>query len=94
MRMQPRQMALWSATHDNGWETTAAENVDGTFSAWAAPIDQTVPVDYVEDGPENAKRAADFVLRRKTGHDHCSDKCSGWTLHTHTISVGVPPAEA
>ena len=28
-----RTLAVWTATHHNGWITTAAENADGTYSA-------------------------------------------------------------
>jgi hypothetical protein len=92
-RRRSLQLAVWTATHDNGWETTVSENVDHTFSAWAAPFTGPVRIDYVEDGPENAMRAAEFALRRKTGHDQCSRVCSGWTRHSHTIDVGESAEE-
>lgn len=75
--------AVWLARHENGWDTYAIQNVDGTFSAWAVPQGQTPYVDYVEMDAETAKVAAMFALRRKSGHDVCSAACSGWELHTH-----------
>jgi len=81
-----RILGVWTATHHNGWITTAAENPDGTYSAWAAPEGQTVPADYLEDGPEHARIAAEYALRQKTGHQ-CSDQCSGWTFHEHVIDT-------
>jgi hypothetical protein len=75
-------LAVWTNLHDNGWMTTAVESPDGTFFAWATP-DETlrVVVDYIEDGAENAMRAAEFALRRKSGHTTCSTRCTGWLLH-------------
>ena len=82
--MPTRAFAVWIATHHNGWITTAAENADGTYSAWAAPIDSTPTVDYLEDGAAHARIAAEYALTRKTGHQ-CSEQCSGWTVHEHVI---------
>jgi hypothetical protein len=77
-----RQFAVWTASHDNGWTTGATENPDGTFSAWATsePAGAIRP-DYIEDGPENAMRAAEYALEQKTGHAQCSRACSGWQMH-------------
>ena len=81
---------LWTNIHDNGWITTAAEGPDGTFLAWATPEDETssVTLDYIEDGPENAMRAAEFALRRKSGHATCSTRCTGWVLHAEHEETG------
>jgi hypothetical protein len=75
--MPERTLPVWRATHDNGWITTAAENADGTYSAWAAPADGSIALDYLEDGPEHARIAAEYALKRKTGH-RCPAECSGW----------------
>jgi hypothetical protein len=75
--------AVWMARHDNGWQTYAIENADGTFSAWAAPEGQTPSVDYLEMDPDTAKAAAMFALSKKSGDHVCSADCSGWELHTH-----------
>lgn len=82
-----RALAVWTAAHDNGWTTNALENLDGTFSAWAAPDPATVAIDYIEDGPEHAKIAAEYALRQKTGHTRCSAGCSGWQLHFHEVEL-------
>ena len=88
MAIHQRVMCLWTAVHDNGWVTKAVENPDGSYSAWATTDpDALGPVDFVEDGPENGKRAAEYALRQRTGHEHCSDACSGWTVHTHLMIV-------
>ena len=50
-------------------------------TAWAAPDAITTGVDCVEDGPENAKRAAEFALERKSGYTQCSPSCSEWRVH-------------
>jgi hypothetical protein len=74
--------AVWINRHDNGWQTYAIKNADGTYSAWAAPEGQTPGVDYIEMDPETAMTAAMFALKQKSGHDTCSTACSGWELHT------------
>jgi hypothetical protein len=86
--MVKRELAVWSARHDNGWETYALENHDGTYAAWAAPVAVAASVDYIEMDAENAKRAALFALRTKSGHDACSERCSGWELHSHPVDPG------
>jgi len=68
MRAGLRPLAIWRNMHDNGWVANAVENSDGTFAAWAAPdVTSTAIADYVEDGPENATRAAEFALAKKSG---------------------------
>jgi hypothetical protein len=47
--MTDAELAIWTSAHDNGWIAVAAENPDGTWSAWAAPKGETVPVEYIED---------------------------------------------
>jgi uncharacterized ferredoxin-like protein len=80
-----RRLEVWTATHDTGWVTQAVENPDGTYAAWALPTAAVVSdPDYVERDAENARRAAEFALARKTGHRTCSAACSGWALHTDT----------
>jgi hypothetical protein len=79
-----RALAIWTSVHANGWVANAIERPDGTFAAWATN-DATADVDYVEDGPENAKRAAEFALARKSGHDQCSPLCLGWRVHFHEL---------
>jgi hypothetical protein len=76
---------VWAARHDNGWLTQAVEKPDGTYAAWAHHKDTIVAgPDYVEMDSENAKRAAEFALARKSGHWECSSACSGWELsHGH-----------
>ena len=84
-----RRLIVWEARHDNGWSTIVMEQPDGTFIAWAGP-DETVGVDYVEDGPEDAQAAAMFALKRKSGHDQCSRHCSPFEIRTHTMLVAPP----
>jgi hypothetical protein len=76
-----RRIGSWIATHDNGWTVGAAENPDGTFVAWAGLSDHVVLPDYLEASEEEAKSAAEFALKLKTGHERCSPRCSGWHLH-------------
>jgi hypothetical protein len=72
---------VWTAHHDNGWLTQAVEKSDGTYTAWAHHQDAVVSgPDYVEMDVENAKRAAEFGLRQKSGHPNCSSACSEWEL--------------
>ena len=95
MDLDGRPLAVWTNVHDNGWVANAVEMPDGTFAAWAAADATTsgtpgaapirFSVDYVEDGPENAKRAAQFALERKSGHTRCSPNCSGWQIHFHAV---------
>jgi hypothetical protein len=76
-----RQLEVWTAMHDNGWETRAVENPNGTYGAWVQPEGTVAPgPEYVEMDAENAKRAAEFALARKTGHRQCSSACSGWAF--------------
>jgi hypothetical protein len=84
LNTEHRALAIWTSVHDNGWVANAVERPDGTFAAWAAS-DATTYVDYVEDGPENAKLAAEFALRRKSGHEQCSPLCLGWRVHFHVL---------
>ena len=81
-----RRLVVWEARHDNGWTTLVMEQLDGTFVAWAGP-DESVGVDYVEDTPEHAEAAAMFALKRKSGHDRCSPRCSDFEMRTHTMLV-------
>ena len=75
--------------HNNGWVTHADERPDGTWAAWAAREGSSAPEpDYLEMDDVNAKRAADFALRRKSGHHGCSDRCTGWELQAHGVSDG------
>ena len=76
-------MAVWIAEHDNGWITAVIENLDGTYSASAAPTKEQAAIDYLKDDPEHARIAAEYALKRKTGHQ-CSERCSGWTRHRDT----------
>jgi hypothetical protein len=78
-----RPLAVWTNVHDNGWVANAVEMPDGLFAAWAASDATTTSIDYLEDGPENAKRSAEFALKRKSGHTRCSPGCSGWRVHFH-----------
>ena len=80
MDSRSRALAVWTNVHDNGWVATAAETPDGTYAAWAAPDATAMAVDYVEDGRENGKRAAEFALARRSGHDQCSSICTGWRV--------------
>ena len=73
------QLSYWTNLHDNDWVTYVNEQPDGTFIAWAAPVgEDPVTTAYIEDSEENAKLAAEFVVKTHTGHVHCSAKCSGW----------------
>ena len=80
-------LAAWTAHHDNGWVTTVLETPSGSFSAWVAREGEASSVDYAEDGPDHAKRAAEAALKARTGHAACSNQCSGWRLHTHELQV-------
>jgi len=80
-------LVAWTAQHDNGWVTTVLETPSGSFSAWVAREGEASSVDYAEDGPEHAKRAAEAALKIRTGHAECSNQCSGWTLHTHEVHL-------
>ena len=82
-------LVIWEARHDNGWTTLVMEQSDGTFVAWAG-LDESVGVDYVEDTPEHAQAAAMFALKRKSGHDQCSIRCSGFEMRTHLMVVTPP----
>jgi hypothetical protein len=82
-------LVIWEARHDNGWTTLVMEQSDGTFVAWAG-LDESVGVDYVEDTPEHAQAAAMFALKRKSGHDQCSSRCSGFEMRTHLMVVTPP----
>jgi hypothetical protein len=74
----------WVSHHDNGWVAHADERPDGTWAAWAVAGGEVVPgPDYIEMDDLSAKAAADFALREKSGHKHCSGGCAGWELHTH-----------
>jgi hypothetical protein len=84
-----RSLAVWEARHDDGWITIVMEQPDGTFVAWAGQGD-SIGVDYVEDGPEFARAAALFALKRKSGHDRCSAGCTDFEMRTHTILVTPP----
>ena len=80
-----RELVKWTALHDNGWVTHARENLGGTYSAWAAPEGVHSSPDSVEDGPDNAKAAAEYALRTKSGHAECSPQCSGWEWHLYAF---------
>ncbi len=83
----PRVLVAWTAHHDNGWVTTVLETPAGTFSAWVAREGEASSVEYAGDGPEDAKLAAEAALRTRTDHLACSERCSGWRLHTHEIQT-------
>lgn len=85
MPREERVVSVWSAVHDNGWVTKAVEIPDGRFAAWAAPDDRATTPAYIEDGPENAKNAAEFALRETSGHSTCSARCTGWQLEQHRM---------
>ena len=89
MAPQTRHLVIWEALHDNGWTTLVMERSDGTFVAWAGP-DESVGVDCVADTPEQAQAAAMFALKRKSGHDPCSIRCSGFEMRTHLMVVTPP----
>ena len=85
--MPHRFMAVWTATHDNGWLTRVVENPDGSFSAWAAPDGDSVPVQSAADA-EAGKLAADDALERETGHTECSARCTAWSLRSYAVFDG------
>ena len=88
MQIHRREISVWTATHDNGWITKAVENPDGSYAAWATKEpDALGPVDYVEDGLEKGKRAAECALRQRTGHERCTGACSGWTMPIYQTIV-------
>ena len=80
-----RLMAVWTATHDNGWLTSVVENPDGTFAAWAAPDGECAGVYIVTPDVAAGKMSAEGALRRHTGHDGCSDACSTWQLRSYAV---------
>ena len=80
-----RLMAVWSATHGNGWQTSVVENPDGTFAAWAAPDGESAGVYTIQPDVESGKAAAAKALQRHTGHHSCSDACSRWQVRTYAV---------
>ena len=80
-----RLMAVWTATHDNGWLTSVVENPDGTFAAWAAPDGDAAGVYTVQPDVEGGKMSAEGALRRHTGHDGCSEACTTWQLRSYAV---------
>lgn len=72
-------LRVWQQLHSNGWITQVVELPDATFAAWAAPA-RTAPIclEYIEDCLEHAQAAAEFSLRRDSGHPHCSASCGRW----------------
>jgi hypothetical protein len=92
-------MAVWTASHDNGWVTSVVENPNGSFAAWAAPDGQGVGVYSILDDAEEGKKAATGSLRRDAGHSACSGRCTGWSLRTCAVfdrrpGVGRPATAA
>jgi hypothetical protein len=86
-RASAHHLAYWAAHHDNGWVTNVLENPDGTYSAWASLESTLASVDYIEIDVESAMRAAEFALRRKSGHVLCSEACTAWTVHSLPLEV-------
>jgi hypothetical protein len=86
-RLPDRRLAYWAAHHDNGWVTNVLANPDGTYSAWASLESTLASVDYIEIDVESAMRAAEFALRRKSGHVQCSPRCTRWTVHSLPLEV-------
>src|SRR5215204_1232825 len=80
-----RQMAVWTAAHDNGWLTSVVENPDGTFAAWAAPDGESAGIYTVQPDVESGRAAAETALRRHTHHECCSDACSAWQVRTYAV---------
>lgn len=80
-----RLMSVWTAQHENGWQTSVVENPNGSFAAWAAPDGQAGGVYSILEDAEEGKLAAAASLRRATGHAHCSARCSEWSLHTYAV---------
>ena len=80
-----RLMAVWTATHDNGWLTSVVENPDGTFAAWAAPDGESAGVYTIKPDVDGGKASAEAALRRHTGHEGCSGACSTWQLRTYAV---------
>jgi hypothetical protein len=80
-----RLMAVWTATHDNGWLTSVVENPDGTFAAWAAPDGESAGLYTIKTDVDGGKASAEGALRRLTGHEGCSGSCSAWQLRTYAV---------
>ena len=80
-----RLMAVWTATHDNGWLTSVVENPDGTFAAWAAPDGESAGVYTIQPDVDSGRSAAESALRRHTGHEGCSDGCTVWQVRTYAV---------
>lgn len=80
-----RLMAVWTATHDNGWVTSVVENPDGTFAAWAAPDGEGAGVYTIQPDVASGKTAAENALHRHTGHDGCSGDCSLWEVRNYAV---------
>jgi hypothetical protein len=76
--MTDAELAIWTSAHDNGWIAVAAENPDGTWSAWAAPKGETVPVEYIEDD------AALAVLSALASTSPRGDECK-YAFLTHKL---------
>jgi len=84
-----RRLAAWKNRHDNGWSTHVIENLDGTFSAWAAPDAGWVVVDYVEDGPE-MRNGPQSTLWRARAAMRSARRCApgGWPISMRCSEVG------
>jgi hypothetical protein len=80
IEMRRRTLAIWIAHHSNGWITAVAENLNGTWSARAAPAGNAGHMDYTTAGLELAQGAALRALQRQTGHGPCAGRCSAWEL--------------
>ena len=80
-----RMMAVWTATHDNGWLTSVVENPDGTFAAWASPDGESAGVYTIQADVDRGRSAAESALRRLAGHEACSDGCTVWQVRTYAV---------
>jgi hypothetical protein len=76
--------------HVASWRraVTAHRVIAGASPPEADPI----VLDYIEDCERHARAAADFALRKKTGHTDCSPTCSGW--HRFSTRSTSPAATA
>jgi hypothetical protein len=76
--MASRRLIIWEAIHENGWTTTVAQRVDGTF---AAVTENTAGL-RISDVAVTLDDAYDAVRRAlaRGGHPQCSLGCSEWAM--------------
>jgi hypothetical protein len=99
--MALRRLVTWEAIHENGWTTTVAQRLDGTFVA----VTEDCAGLRLSEVAVTLDHARDAVRRALTcgGHAECSLGCSEWAMSTAAArnrgadssrDISVAPAEA